>query len=262
MEEIIERLKDYFVQDNITAAQVLIDGIISEYEWKEIVLMLKNVTKTLYLQHLLKRNHMVLSLFGLQELRGIDCDLFSELVALPKSKNLLQASNFLFDNLIQITISQLKNGGSTLFFNVEELKKTKSVIIIPDLIEARYRETIFVLAEIDQSLLTVKNEWVNVSRLWRIGNGLRLLKARNHGMLIHIDEYREIRNRILIELGIRHNDINREKDKLIKEGNSKYLQLSESLDNFVLSYITSLGIRGKFEPYYKSMIDHEGLDAF
>ncbi|MBN2228609.1 MAG: hypothetical protein JW779_03375 [Candidatus Thorarchaeota archaeon] len=262
MEEFAERLKDYFAQDDIPSIKSLIEKTINEYEWKNLVNVLRNVTKSLYGQHLLKTNYMILSIFGFRELIGVDCDIFSELASIQHPISLDYVSDVFFDNLIQVIRTQFKSGGSTLFFDIDKISKTKSAIIANDLLEARYRETIFILAEFDEKLPSLTNEWVNVARLWRIGYGLRILKARNHGMMIHVNEYKEIRNRIMNELGINPERLIEERDRLKMEDNLQYLQLSDTLDNFVLSYIMSLGVRGRFEPHYKSLINHEGLDEF
>jgi len=262
MEEILEQLKDYFAQDDVTSAQELIDSLISDYKWKDIVGLLKTASKSLYREHLLKTKHMVLSIFNLSELIGVDCDIFNEIESIQRASNLREASDFIFENLIQIAKAQLNFGGSTLFFSVEKLQATRSVILIPDLIKARYRETILILAELDEQSSKFPNEWINAARLWRIGYGLRILKARNQGLLIHIKDYKEIRKQILNNLGLKTENINEEKSQLIRDNKGKYLQLSETLDAFILGYISSLGIRGKYEPYYKTMINHEDLDEF
>ncbi len=262
MLEFAEEIKDYLVQDNVDAVQSLIDGLIKEYEWKEIVSLLQTVTRSLYKKHWLKIQHMVLSIFNLPELTGVDCDIITEIGSIPHPDSIEHASELLFDNLIQVAKTQFRSGGSTLFFRVDKLTSTRSVIIVPDLIEARYRETIFVLAEYDELLPTLTKDWIDVSRLWRSGYGIRILKARNQGLLIHIKDYKEIRDRLARELGFDLKKITEEKDRLIRESNSDYLQLSQQLDVFVLSYIVSLGIRGKFDPYYKSLINHEDLDEF
>jgi hypothetical protein len=164
--------------------------------------------------------------------------------------------------LVQIARTQFNSGGSTLFFDVDKLSKTRSVIIIPDLIEARYRETVFILAEYNEMLPTLTKDWIEASRLWRSGYGLRLLKARNHGLMIHVKDYNEIRTRLAQELGINLGKITEERTRFISEGKSEYLQLSHELDVFVLSYIVSLGVIGKFDPKYKSLIDPEDSDEF
>ncbi|TFH01047.1 MAG: hypothetical protein E4H14_19015 [Candidatus Thorarchaeota archaeon] len=201
-----------------------------------------------------------MTIFKLSELLGVDCDIFAEMSSIPEPNSIDHASDILFDNLIQVTRAQFSSGGSTLFFNIDKLSKTRSVIIIPDLIEARYREIIFILSEYDALLPTLEKEWIDASRLWRSGYGLRLLKARNQGLMIHVKDYKEIRNRLAQELGIELERITEERDRLIRESNSNYLQLSHSLDVFVFSYIVSLGVIGKFDPYYKSLIDPEDLE--
>ena len=205
---------------------------------------------------------MVLTIFKLAELLGVDCDIFSELSSIPEPDSIDNASNLLFDNLIQVAKTQFNSGGSTLFFNVDNLSKTRSIIIIPDLIEARYRETIFILSEYNELLPTLTKEWIDASRLWRTGYGLRLLRARNHRLLIHVKDYKVIRNLLAKELGINLKKITEEKDRLIREGNSDYLQLSQELDVFVLSYIISLGVMGKFDSKYRALIDPEDSEEF
>ncbi len=261
MLEFAEEIKDYLVQDNIQGVQSLIDELIKDNDWKEIVSLLKTVTNSLYKKHLLKTHQMILTIFNLSELLGIDCDIFEEMNSIPRPDNIEQASDLLFDNFVQIARSQFSSGGSTLFFNVEKLSTTRSVIIIPELIEARYRETIFILAEYDEMLPTLTKDWIEASRLWRCGYGLRLLKARNQGLMIHVKDYKEIRNRLVQELRLDLEQITVERNRLINEGKSKYLQLSHSLDVFVLSYIVSLGVIGKFDPKFKSLIDPEDSDT-
>ncbi len=262
MEEFGEEIKDYLVQDNVDAIQTLIDELIKDNEWKEIVTLLKTTTKSLYKKHWLKIQHMVLSIFNLPELAGVDCDIIAEIGSIPHPENIEHASDFLFGNLIQVTKTQFRTGGSTLFFRVDNLTATRSVIVVPDLIEARYREIIFVLAEYDEILPTLTKDWIDASRLWRSGYGLRLLKARNQGLLIHIKDYKEIRNRLTHELGMDLKHLKDERNRLIKERNSEYLQLSETLDIFVLSYIVSLGVIGKFDPKYRALIDPEDSEEF
>ncbi len=262
MLEFAEEIKDYLVQDNVLGVQTLIDELIKDNEWKEIVDLLKTVTRLLYKKHLLKTHQMLLTIFKLSELLGVDCDIFSELSSFPEPDSLDHASNLLFDNLIQVARTQFSSGGSTLFFNVDNLSKTRSIIIIPDLIQARYRETIFILSEYDELLPTLTKEWVDASRLWRSEYGFLLLRARNHRLLIHVIDYKAIRDLLVKELGIDGNNITEEKDRLMRENKSDYLQLSQELDVFVLSYIISLGVIGKFDPKYKALIDPENNEEF
>ncbi|TFG26803.1 hypothetical protein EU528_13820 [Candidatus Thorarchaeota archaeon] len=262
MIEFAEEIKDYLVQDNIQAVQTLISDLMKSYGWKEIVSLLKTVTTSLYRKHLLKTHKTVLTIFGLSELVGVDCDIFAEMGSIPEPESMEHASDLLFDNFIQVARSPFCSGGSTLFFDVTKLSATRSVLIIPDLIEARYRETIFILSEYDQLLPTLTKDWMEVSRLWRCGYGLRILKARNHGLMIHVKDYKEIRKSLAKQLGVNLEQIARERNRLIRESNSEFLQLSHELDVFILSYIVSLGVIGKFDPKYKSLIDPEDSDEF
>ncbi len=262
MEETSETLKDYLVQNDIELLRILINALIKEHKWPDIVELLKTSTESLYKKHWLKTHQMVLSIFELTELLGVDCDIFSEMNLIAQPEGIENASDLLFENLIQLAMTQFRSGGSTLFFNVDKISTTRFAIIIPELIEARYRETIFILSEFDEMLQTLTKEWIEAARLWRRGYGFQLLRARNHRLLIHVKECKVIRNLLAKELGIDLKNIAEEKDRLIRENNSDYLQLSQELDVFVLSYIISLGVIGKFDPKYRALIDPGDSDEF
>lgn len=262
MEETSETIKDYLVQNDIERLRILINTLIEDHKWPDIVELLKTSTESLYKKHWLKTYQMVLSIFELSELLGVDCDIFSEMNSIAQPESIENASDLLFDNLIQVAMTQFRSGGSTLFFNVDKISTTRFAIIIPELIEARYRETIFILCEFDEMLPALTKEWIEAARLWRTGYGFRFLRARNHRLLIHVKDYKVIRNLLAKELGINLKNITEEKDRLIREGNSNYLQLSQQLDVFVLSYIISLGVIGKFDPKYRALIDPEDSEEF
>jgi hypothetical protein len=233
-----------------------------EKDWDEIISVLQKGCREIYQKHWLKTHHIVLSIFGLPELRGVDCSIFKELHAIKQPEDMVQASDNFFSILIGTTKKQLQSGGSTLFFNVDEISSTRSAIIVSDLVQARFREAVFVLEEIDKLLPNLTKEWVNVSRLWRTGYGYRILKSRSLSTIIHIKEYARIRKLLLNELDIDSNRIGAVGNKLREKSNSTYLNLSKTLDDFVAGLIASHGIRGTFEPHYRDWIDHEGLDDF
>jgi hypothetical protein len=243
-------------------ANVLKADVQSKKDWDDLVTILQVGCQETYQKHWLKTHHILLSIFGMPELRGVDCSLFSELRSLETPKTIEHASDNLFDILVNIAGAQFKDGGSTLFFDVSKISSTRSAILAADLIQARYRETIHVLNEIDEILPSLTKEWVNVSRLWRTGNGFRMLRARDMGILIHVKEYNEIRKLLAREMKVNPGKIAEESSRLRKEGKSDYLQLSSTLDEFVTGLIASRGIRGAFEPHFKTWIDHEGLDEF
>ena len=234
----------------------------SRKDWDDLVTILQVGCQETYQKHWLKTHHIILSIFDMPELLGVDCTLFRELRLLETPKTMEQVSNSLFEKLTEIAKNQFMEGGSTLFFDVTQIASTRSAIIAAELIQARYRETIHVLNEIDEMLPTLTKEWVNVSRLWRTGNGYRMLRARELGVLIHVKEYMEIRNLLVKELNVPPGKVAEESKRLTEEGKSDYLRISITLDEFVTGLIASRGIRGEFEPHYKTWIDHEGLDEF
>jgi hypothetical protein len=262
MENPSEHLIDLLVQNNITKLRFAIDELVRTIEWKEVIALLKAAVHSIYRKHWLKIHYVMLTIFAIPELTGVDNDIFLELSSINQPRSLAQASDLLFERLKRIIDAQFKRGGSTLFFNVEKISSTKSVIILSELIQARIRETLFVLKEIDGKILELTKEWVDVTRLWKTSNGFRLLRARNLSTHIHIKEYEGIRDCLTTEMNIEPNKIPDECENLRAAGYSNYLQLSETLDEFVMGLIASLGIRGTFDPYYRSWINHEGLDEF
>lgn len=234
----------------------------SKEDWEALVKVLHVACQDTYQKHWLKTQHVMLSLFGVPELLGVDCSIFNELRSLDVPTTMKQASDSLFSVLSEMVRRQLNNGGSTLFFDVNHLSSTRSAILVSDLIKARFRESVHVLNEIDEMIPSLTKEWVDVSRLWKTGNGFRLLKARNPGIHMHIKEYQEVRDLLAGELDVNPKDLKEISNRLRLEGKSNYLQLSKTLDAFVMGLIASRGIRGTFDPYFMSWIDHEGLDEF
>jgi hypothetical protein len=267
MEIDTDKIYELLTHDNYKGLGSIIANLLkvevqSKKDWDDLVTILQLGCQETYHSHWLKTNHIILSIFDLPELRGVDCSLFSELRSLDTPKSIKQASNSFFNVLAKIAKKQFKSGGSTLFFDVTKISSTRSAILTADLIQARFRETIHVLNEIDEMLPSLTKEWVNVERLWRTGNGFRLLRARDLGILVHVKEYKEIRDILAGEMQLDSEKIARESRRLRDEGKSDYLQLSKTLDNFVTGLIASRGVRGTFEPHYKTWIDHEGLDEF
>lgn len=264
MEIDTELILELLADDNSKKLQTEVGHILktemqSTNDWKELVNILRIACSKTYQKHWLKTHQVMFSVFEIPDLLGVDCDFFEELRAIPQPSSISHASNSLFDVLIEIAKNQLRTGGSTLFFNIDKISSTRSAVITSDLIEARHRETVLVLNEIDMIIPTLTKEWVDVSRLWRTGNGFRLMKATDLGVVIHIKEYKEIRDLLLRELKIESEKL----PKVSREfGEVDYLLLSEILDEFVTGLIASRGIRGTYEPHFKTWIDHEGLDEF
>ncbi len=242
--------------------KVMKNEVQSKKNWDDLVTILQVACQETYHKHWLKTHDIILSIFGMPELRGVDCSLFSELRSLDAPESFEHAADKFFQILVEITGTQFRSGGSTLFFDANKISSTRSAILTADLIQARYRETIHVLNEIDEILPSLTKEWVNMERLWRTGNGFRMLGARDLGILVHVKEYKEIRDLLAVEMQVDPEKIAGESRRLRDEGKSDYLQLSKILDDFVTGLIASRGVRGTFEPHYKTWIDHEGLDEF
>jgi hypothetical protein len=267
MEINTEIIYETLASDDTERLESFIDNVLktsvhSNDDCNMLVAVLQKACVESYQKHWLKTHNIILSLFKMPELLGVDCMLFDELRSIDKPGSMKEASDSLFDVLIEVVRNQFNDGGSTLFFDIARVSSTRSAIIASDLIKARYRETILVLNEIDDKIPTLTKEWVDVSRLWRTGNGFRLLKARNLGIHIHVKEYLEIRDLLVNEMQVNTEKVVEDCQKLREGSASGYLKLSKTLDEFISGLIASRGIRGSFDPYYKTWINHEGLDEF
>ena len=248
MEIDTELILELLADDNAQELSLVLDNILKNHvesgkDWKELVNILRIAFSKTYQKHWLKIHQILFSVFEIPELLGVDCNIFEELGAISQPVDIKQVSNSLFEVLVEIAKSQLKSGGSTLFFNIEKISSTRTAIITSDLIEARYRETVLVLKEIDNIIPTLTKEWIDVSRLWRTGNGFRLMKASELGVVIHINEYQGIRDLLLKELDV---DSDKMGTAIRHYPKTDFLQLSDSLDQFVTGLVASRGIRGEY----------------
>ena len=102
---------ELLADDNISSLSSLLentlrDEVHSVNDWKDLVNILRNAFTRTYQKHWLKTNKILLSLFKIPELVGVDCNIFDELRAIEQPFNLGQASNRLFEILIEILLSQ------------------------------------------------------------------------------------------------------------------------------------------------------------
>lgn len=240
------------------ASKMLID---SKMDWIEFIAFLRQASRKVHSKYWLKRSHTVLMIFDAVDLLGIDDNIFDILQSIEGSDDWRTTSELAREALMKTARSQLQSGGSTLFFNIDRMSKTESVTLIPDLVQARHRETLFIISDYEDVLSNLDREWVDVTRLWRTTNGFRALRSRNYGTAIHVREYQEIRNMILEEIGVHLDDVNSERKKL-EEEQTRYLNLSNELNNFISALVSSYGIRGNYDPVYKSSFDYMGVDDF
>ena len=134
MEIDTENIYELLATDQSKGLESAIDNILrssvhTKEDWDELVSILQTACLETYQKHWLKTYHIMLSLFGMPELLGVDCTIFDKLRLIDQPSNIDQASSRLFDVLVESTRSQFKNGGSTLFFSVDEISSTRSAII-------------------------------------------------------------------------------------------------------------------------------------
>jgi hypothetical protein len=196
--------REFFAEEDVPAIRSKIGASLTSprREWLSTINALEMASMQILGRYWLKRLSMLLSVFGASELLGTDLDIFDVLRSYEAMEGFEHLSDYIYERTRSAAQDQLAMGGSTLFFSIQTLSSTRAATIIPELVQARYRETAFVLEEIDTALHTLNKDWIDVSRLWRTTNGFRLLRSMNHGFSIHVGAYRSISETLLDELGV------------------------------------------------------------
>ncbi|NHJ13874.1 MAG: hypothetical protein EAX95_09355 [Candidatus Thorarchaeota archaeon] len=247
---------------NFADLQSEVDRFLAMHDWHDSVSFLQSATNQLFHRNWLRASEAILCLLDMPELFGLDIDIFAQMRTLNQVTALKQASSELYPAFLEMAINQLKSGGSTLFFNAKEISKSRSAGLLTALADARHRESLFIIEEIDGILETSKKEWLDASRLWRTGNGYRMLRAAKAGLHISLHDYLSIRELLLRELKIEPESLKQVCKDLRSGGQGKYLLLSDRMIEIIKVAIDSRGVRGKYEAQLQPRIELQGLDEF
>jgi hypothetical protein len=239
-----------------------IDNQLSIDDWDYIVDTLQLASEQIHHRNWLRSSKAMLALLDMSEFFGLDADIFELMKSLGHVANLNQAASVLYPNVLGLVTSQLKNGGSTLFFNAKAIAESMSAGLLTELMDARYRETLLVIEEIDGFLEISEKDWFDGSNLWRTSNGFRVLKAANMSVHISRRDYTPIRELLLRELDTDPKSVNQVCEELRSKDQGKYLILSDRLNEIIKIGIDSRGVRGQYEAVLQPRIDLEGLDDF
>ncbi|MGY5854505.1 MAG: hypothetical protein RTU92_13135 [Candidatus Thorarchaeota archaeon] len=114
--------------------------------------------------------NLLLQLFSMSELGIYDGPLDDILTAIPSTASVDEARHLLYNRMIELLEDQIKNGGSTLFMDVEAMSTTKASKLIHNVIEQRKKE-------IERARVKILDDRADISSLWMTSYGNAILST-------------------------------------------------------------------------------------
>ncbi|MFW9889702.1 MAG: hypothetical protein ACFFER_16050 [Candidatus Thorarchaeota archaeon] len=153
-----------------------IKKLIKEEGWKSVLKQLRNHLNRSVGKAWYARNWFFLSILDSVGLMGIEADVEKILARVDDEYEFNKVLEEASEKLIRSARRQLRNGGSTLFFDLELMKTERSAVLIDEVVRARQKEF----------LQCAENQWDN-------------LRYTHHGLLLQYATW-------LIEEGSDHED--------------------------------------------------------
>jgi len=164
---------------------------------------------------------------GIPELACYDGSLSDIIEIIPASGSYEEGVLEIQTNLITMLSEQLDTGGSTLFFDIDELSTTPGSVLVPQIVSQREKELRTLVLYHYQSK-------VNLMPMWLTGFGFSILQAARVGRVAMMTEISEILDRYEKDLGVA---IPLEPTKSTKKFNSLGTKPSEALLSHVRSIV-------------------------
>ncbi|MHA2313343.1 MAG: hypothetical protein ACXADC_01200 [Candidatus Thorarchaeota archaeon] len=159
-------LKQAVFELDIETTKRIIEKLIKMDGWKSVLSRMckylsKSVGKAWY-----ARNWFLLSILDSVSLIGIDSDVEELLTGMEDEHDYSVLQKRAFEKLTDEASRQLRNGGPTIFFHKDALKRERSSVLLEELVRARLREFIHSSGKVPET----KYDW-------------RKLKYTHHGVL-------------------------------------------------------------------------------
>jgi hypothetical protein len=158
----------------------------------------------------------------MSELACYDGNLSDIIDMLPEKGSYNKGVKILREKMIYKLIDQLKNNGSTLFFDIDELSTRDASVLIPLILKRRKKE-------LQRLRLYESSGYVDLTPLWKTGYGYEILKVLNLKKTIHVKEFKKVRD-AFSKIGIRL----RLTAELKKAKKNPTPKLSQTLSKFVV----------------------------
>lgn len=132
---------------------------------------------------------------GIPELACYDGSISDIIEIIPTSGSYEDGMLEIQTNLIALLSDQLDNGGSTLFFDIDELSTTPGSVLVPQIVSKREKE-------LRDLVLYHYESKVNLMPMWLTGFGFSILQAAKVGRVVQMTEISKLLERYEKELGI------------------------------------------------------------
>jgi hypothetical protein len=168
----------------------------------------------------------ILSDLGMPELACYDGSIADIIDLVPITGTYEEGLLELQIRLISLLSKQLENGGSTLFFDIDELATTPGSVLVPQIVKRREQE-------LKDIVLYQYGTRVNLMPIWFTGFGFNILKALGCKSEETIHNIPQLLKRFSSDLGI---------DIPLKETKSrkKFSSLNESLSQPLIEHVRTL----------------------
>jgi len=148
--------------------------LVKKFGWDGVKKHLTAVSKSLRIGDEFKTQQLLLTALGIPELACYDGHLRDLVKLLPDSGSYDDGIITFRSEIVRVLENQLKQGRSTLYFDVDALSTTSGSVLIPLLLKQRNRE-------MEKVTLFVNKGRIDLLPLWITGYGSKILSALNYG---------------------------------------------------------------------------------
>ncbi len=204
------------IHSNIKATKTLI----AKYGWSQLKRWLEEISEILPEDADFLFQRAFFESIEMEELACYDGDFIDIIDLIPSSKTYDIGKNEFYLRMVELLKSQLERGGSSLFFDIDQLGRTDAVVLLPYILQRRRQEV--------KTLRLVKEgDLVDLRDLWLTGYGYGMLKAMKVGQKVNILQFDKIK-KAFSEIGI---------TLKIRQGRENpEINVPEKFQKYILSY--------------------------
>ncbi|MFW9810284.1 MAG: hypothetical protein ACFFE6_12980 [Candidatus Thorarchaeota archaeon] len=173
-----------------TATPVIIwinyETLAKKIEWSEIYQRIRTIMDQVPESDWFALQRGFLMALSLNELAGYDGDPWNLLNDTSEDMDYTTARESIFSRAIELLDEQVETGGSTLFLDIEGMKKTRASKLIPKIVEARKQE-------MENVIVQTKGSIALMNSLWLSFYGFKMLEALGIGTQYFGDGLGQIR---------------------------------------------------------------------
>ena len=203
--------------------------LVEKHGWESVKKHMKAACPLLHRDQDFLAQKAFLKDIGIPELACYDGSISDIVEIIPTSGTYEEGVLEIQTNLIAMLSEQLDNGGSTLFFDIDNLSTTPGSVLVPQIVSQREKE-------LQNLVLYHYKSKVNLMPMWLTGFGFSILQAAKVGRVALISEISKLLERYEKDLGV---NIPLEPTKSTKKFNSLGTKPSDALLTHVRSLVPS-----------------------